>query len=103
MYAVIRTGGKQYKVAPGEKLRVELLSADVGAKLVLGEVLMVGDGDAIRVGAPTLAGASVSATVVGHGRGDKVTIFKMRRRKNYRRHQGHRQAYTEIAIDSIDG
>ncbi len=103
MYAVIRTGGKQYKVAPGEKLKVELLEADVGAKLVLGEVLMVGNGDEIRVGQPTLAGATVSATVVGHGRGDKVTIFKMRRRKNYRRHQGHRQGFTEIAIDSIDG
>ncbi len=103
MYAVIKTGGKQYKVAPGEKLRVEQLAADVGSKLVLGEVLMVGDGDAVRVGRPTVEGATVSATVLGHGRGDKVTIFKMRRRKNYRRHQGHRQGFTEIGIDSIDG
>jgi large subunit ribosomal protein L21 len=103
MYAVIRTGGKQYRVAPGEKVKVELLSADVGSKVVLGEVLMVGDGDAVRVGRPTVDGASVSATVLGHGRGDKVTIFKMRRRKNYRKHQGHRQGFTEVAIDSIDG
>jgi large subunit ribosomal protein L21 len=103
MYAVIRTGGKQYKVAPGEKLKVELLAADVGAKVVLDQVLMVGDGDAVRVGAPTVAGASVTATVVGHGRGEKVTIFKMRRRKNYRKHQGHRQGYTELAIDAIEG
>ena len=103
MYAVIRTGGKQYKVAPGEKVRVELLPADVGAKVVLDQVLMVGDGDGVRLGQPTLAGASVTATVVAHGRGEKVTIFKMRRRKNYRRHQGHRQGYTEIAIDAIVG
>jgi large subunit ribosomal protein L21 len=103
MYAVIRTGGKQYKVAPGEKLKVELLAADVGAKVVLDQVLLVGDGDAVRIGQPTVAGASVTATVVGHGRGDKVTIFKMRRRKNYRKHQGHRQGFTEIAIDSIAG
>ena len=103
MYAVIRTGGKQYKVAPGEKLKVELLPAEVGAKIVLDQVLMVGDGDAVRVGAPTVAGVSVTATVVGHGRGEKVTIFKMRRRKNYRKHQGHRQGYTELAIDAIEG
>ena len=103
MYAVIRTGGKQYKVAPGEKLKVELLPADVGAKIVVDQVLMVGDGEAVRVGAPTVAGVSVTATVVGHGRGEKVTIFKMRRRKNYRKHQGHRQGYTELAIDAIEG
>jgi large subunit ribosomal protein L21 len=103
MFAVIRTGGKQYKVAPGEKLKVELITADVGSKVVLDQVLMVGDGDTVRLGQPTLAGAAVNATVVGHGRGDKVKIFKMRRRKNYRKHQGHRQGYTEIAIDDIVG
>jgi large subunit ribosomal protein L21 len=103
MYAVIKTGGKQYKVAPGEKLKVESLTADVGAEVVLDQVLMVGEGEAVRVGAPMLAGASVKATVVSHGRGDKVTIFKMRRRKHYQKHQGHRQNYTELKIDSIVG
>jgi large subunit ribosomal protein L21 len=103
MYAVIRSGGKQYKVAPGEKLRVEQLAADVGAEVVLDQVLMVGEGDSIRVGQPIVTGATVKATVVGHGRGDKVTIFKMRRRKHYQKHQGHRQNYTELKIESIVG
>jgi len=103
MYAVIRSGGKQYKVAPGEKLRVEQLTADVGAEVVLDQVLMVGEGDSIRVGQPIVTGATVKATVVGHGRGDKVTIFKMRRRKHYQKHQGHRQNYTELKIESIVG
>ena len=103
MYAVIRSGGKQYKVAAGEKLKVELLSADVGAEVVLDQVLMVGEGDSVRVGQPIVAGATVKATVVGHGRGDKVTIFKMRRRKHYQKHQGHRQNYTELKIESIVG
>jgi large subunit ribosomal protein L21 len=103
MYAVIKTGGKQYKVAPGEKLKVETLTADVGAEVVLDQVLMVGEGENVRVGQPMLAGATVKATVVGHGRGDKVRIFKMRRRKHYQKHQGHRQNYTELKIDSIVG
>jgi large subunit ribosomal protein L21 len=103
MYAVIRSGGKQYKVAPGEKLKVEQLAAEVGAQVTLGDVLMVGDGENVRVGKPTVAGASVQATVVSHGRGPKVEIFKMRRRKNYRRHQGHRQGFTELKIDGISG
>lgn len=103
MYAVIRSGGKQYKVAPGEKLRVEQLAVDVGAEVVLDQVLMVGEGDSIRVGQPIVTGATVKATVVGHGRGDKVTIFKMRRRKHYQKHQGHRQNYTELKIESIVG
>ena len=103
MYAVIRSGGKQYKVAPGEKLRVEQLAADVGTEVVLDQVLMVGEGDSIRVGQPIVTGATVKATVVGHGRGDKVTIFKMRRRKHYQKHQGHRQNYTELKIESIVG
>ena len=103
MYAVIKSGGKQYKVAPGEKLKVEQLSVDVGAEVVLDQVLMVGEGDSVRLGQPILVGATVKATVVGHGRGDKVTIFKMRRRKHYQKHQGHRQNYTELKIESIVG
>ena len=103
MYAVVKTGGKQYRITPGEKLKVEQMTADVGAQVVLDQVLMVGDGDAVRVGQPVVAGASVTATVVAHGRGEKVTIFKMRRRKHYQKHQGHRQNYTELKIDSIIG
>jgi len=103
MYAVVKTGGKQYKVAPGEKLKVETLPADVGAQVTLDQVLMVGEGETVRVGQPTVAGVSVVATVVAHGRGEKVKIFKMRRRKHYQKHQGHRQNYTELRIDSIAG
>jgi large subunit ribosomal protein L21 len=103
MYAVIKTGGKQYKVAPGEKLRIEQIPADVGAEIVLDQVLMVGDGDSVRLGQPTVAGAMVKATVLAHGRDEKVEIFKMRRRKNYRRHQGHRQGFTELKIEGIVG
>jgi large subunit ribosomal protein L21 len=103
MYAVVKTGGKQYKVAPGEKLKVEQIPADVGAEVILDEVLMVGDGDAIRVGQPTVAGAAVKAIVVAHGRGEKIRIFKMRRRKHYQKHQGHRQNYTELRIEAIVG
>ena len=103
MYAVIKTGGKQYKVAPGEKLKVEQMPADVGAQVIIDQVLMVGDGDAVRVGQPVVTGASVTATVVAHGRGEKVTIFKMRRRKHYQKHQGHRQNYTELKIEAIVG
>lgn len=101
MYAVIRTGGKQYKVAAGGKLKVESLPAEVGSTIEISDVLMVADGDKISVGAPLVAGASVKATVVSHGRGIKVIIFKMRRRKHYRKTQGHRQNYTEIRIDGI--
>jgi large subunit ribosomal protein L21 len=103
MYAVVKTGGKQYKVAPGEKLKVEQMPADVGAQVVLDQVLLVGEGDNVRLGQPVLAGASVQATVVAHGRHDKVRIFKMRRRKHYQKHQGHRQNYTELKIDTIVG
>lgn len=103
MYAIVRTGGKQYKVAPGEKLRVEQLPAEVGSEIVLDQVLMVGDGESVRLGAPVVAGATVKATVVAHGRGEKLTIFKMKRRKNYRRHQGHRQGFTELKIEGIVG
>jgi large subunit ribosomal protein L21 len=104
MYAVVKTGGKQYRVAPGEKLKVEQLPADVGAEVILDQVLMaVGDGDSVRLGAPVVAGVTVKATVLSHGRHDKVRIFKMRRRKHYQKHQGHRQHYTELRIDSIVG
>jgi large subunit ribosomal protein L21 len=103
MYAVIKTGGKQYKVAPGEKLKVELLPADVGAAVILDQVLMVGDGELVRLGQPTVAGATVTATVLAHGRGEKLRIFKMRRRKHYQKHQGHRQGFTELQIDGIVG
>src|SRR5258706_7159359 len=103
MYAVIKTGGKQYKVAPGEKLKVEQIPADVGAQIVLDQVLLVGDGSNVRLGQPIVAGATVNATVLGHGRGDKIKIFKMRRRKHYQKHQGHRQSFTELQIDGIVG
>jgi large subunit ribosomal protein L21 len=101
MYAIIKTGGKQYRVAPGERLKVEQIPADVGAEVVLDQVLMVGDGESVRLGQPTLVGTTVKATVLAHGRGEKIEIFKMRRRKNYRRHQGHRQGFTELKIDGI--
>ena len=103
MYAVIKTGGKQYKVAPGEKLKVELIPADVGAAVILDQVLLVGEVDCVRLGQPTLAGATVNATVLAHGRGDNVKIFKLRRRKHYQTQQGHRQGYTELQIDGIVG
>jgi large subunit ribosomal protein L21 len=101
MHAVIKTGGKQYRVAPGDTLKVETLTADVGQQVTLSEVLAISDGAEVKVGAPFVAGASVVATVVGHGRHDKVTIFKMKRRKHYQKHQGHRQNFTELRIDSI--
>ncbi len=103
MYAVIKTGGKQYRVSSGEKIKVEQLPADVGSQITLDQVLMVADGDKVSIGAPLVAGATVQATVVAHGRGDKVHIFKMRRRKHYRKSGGHRQNYTEIQIDKISG
>jgi large subunit ribosomal protein L21 len=101
MYAVIKTGGKQYRVSAGETLKIESVAGDVGSAVVLDKVLMVGNGDKVTVGKPLLAGASVKATIVSHGRGDKVKIFKMKRRKHYQKHQGHRQNYTEIRIDGI--
>jgi large subunit ribosomal protein L21 len=102
MYAVIKTGGKQYKVAAGEKIKVEQIAADVGQEIVLDQVLAVGNGAELTVGAPRVAGASVKATVVAQGRHDKVRIFKMRRRKHYQKHGGHRQHFTEIEISSIN-
>ena len=101
MYAVIKTGGKQYRVAAGEKLKIEQIPAEVGAEITLDQVLMVGDGESVKIGAPLVQGASVKATVLAQGRHDKVKIFKMRRRKHYQKHQGHRQNYTEIRISGI--
>jgi large subunit ribosomal protein L21 len=101
MYAVIKTGGKQYKVSEGQTLKVEKLAADEGASVELEQVLMVADGDNIKVGAPYVEGGKVSVTVKAHGKGKKVEIVKFRRRKHYRKRQGHRQQYTEIQIDSI--
>jgi large subunit ribosomal protein L21 len=101
MFAVIKTGGKQYRVRAGDSLRVETLAQEVGAQVRIAEVLAVGEGDQVRVGTPLLADATVQATVVAHGRHDKVRIFKMRRRKHFQKHAGHRQNFTEIRIDSI--
>ena len=101
MYAVIKTGGKQYRVVAGEKIKVEQIPAEVGAEITLDQVLMVGEGESVKVGAPIIAGATVTAKVIAQGRHPKVTIFKMRRRKHYRKSQGHRQNYTEIEILGI--
>ena len=103
MYAVIRSGGKQYRVESGKQVRVEALAGDVGAAVAFDEVLLVGAGDSVKVGAPLVAGAKVKGTVLAHGRGEKVKIFKMRRRKHYQKTQGHRQSYTEVRIDDITG
>jgi large subunit ribosomal protein L21 len=101
MYAVIKTGGKQYKVAAGEKLKIEQIPAEIGSEITLDQVLAVGEGASLKLGDPLVDGAAVMATVVSQGRHDKVTIFKMRRRKHYQKHQGHRQNYTEILINTI--
>ena len=101
MYAVVKTGGKQYRVASGEKIKVEQLPGAIGSQIVLDQVLLIADGEKVAIGAPVVAGATVQVTVLSHGRHDKVTIFKMRRRKHYQRHGGHRQNYTEIQIDKI--
>ena len=103
MYAVIKTGGKQYRVSAGQKLKIEQIPADLGATITFNEVLAVGQGADVVFGAPLVSGAKVDATVVSHGRGDKVTIFKMRRRKHYQRHGGHRQNYTEVFFSVIFG
>jgi large subunit ribosomal protein L21 len=101
MYAVIKTGGKQYKVVAGEKIKVEQIAADVGQAIVIDQVLAVGSGVDLTVGSPLVAGASVKATVVAQGKHDKVHIFKMRRRKHYRKSQGHRQTFTELQISAV--
>lgn len=101
MYAVIKTGGKQYRVSSGEKIKVEQLAADVGSQITIDKVLMVSDGDKVSIGKPLVKGATVQATVINHGRGEKVRIFKMRRRKHFKKQQGHRQNFTEIQVDQI--
>jgi len=101
MYAVIKTGGKQYRVQVGEKLKVEKLDMEAGNELVIDQVLMVSNNDQVSVGSPLISGAKVNATVLSQGRHDKIRIFKMRRRKHYQKHQGHRQYYTEIQITGI--
>tara|TARA_R110002073_G_scaffold331685_1_gene516757 strand:- start:2620 stop:2931 length:312 start_codon:yes stop_codon:yes gene_type:complete len=101
MYAVIKTGGKQYRIQVGEKLKVEQLEVESGSELVIDQVLMVADGDKVSMGTPLVDGATVKATVLGQGRHDKIRIFKMRRRKHYQKHMGHRQHYTEIQITGI--
>ncbi len=101
MYAVIKTGGKQYRVCAGQKLKIEQIPADIGQEISLDQVLSVGEGDALKIGTPFVDGATVRATVLAQGRHDKVRIFKMRRRKHYQKHQGHRQNYTEIRIEAV--
>ena len=103
MYAVIKTGGKQYKVAAGEKIKVEQIAAEVGQEIVIDQVLAVGNGADLKIGTPLVAGASVKATVVAHGKHDKVRIFKLRRRKHYKKSQGHRQTFTELEISAVNG
>jgi large subunit ribosomal protein L21 len=103
VYAVFRTGGKQYRASKGERVRVERLAADVGEAVEFDQVLMVGEGADIKVGAPLVSGGKVSAKVVAQGRDEKIIIVKFRRRKHYRRTQGHRQAFTEVEITSIAG
>ncbi len=101
MYAVIKTGGKQYRVAAGQKLKIEQIPADIGQEITLDQVLSVGEGEQLKIGTPLVAGAVVTATVLAQGRHDKVNIFKMRRRKHYQKRQGHRQNYTELRIVAI--
>lgn len=101
MYAVIESGGKQHRVVEGEVLNVELLEAAAGEKIDFSEVLMVGNGADVKIGAPFVAGSKVSAEIVGHGRADKIRIIKFRRRKHFRKQQGHRQWFTQIKITAI--
>ena len=101
MYAVIKSGGKQYRVQSGAQVRLEALSAEVGAEIAFEQVLLVGAGEAVKVGAPFVDGARVTATVVANGRGEKLRIFKLRRRKHFQKSQGHRQSYTEVRINDI--
>lgn len=101
MYAVIESGGKQHRVIEGETLKVEKLDLATGDSLTLDQVLMVGEGESVKIGAPYVEGSSVTAEVVSHGRGDKITIVKFRRRKHHRKQMGHRQWYTELKITAI--
>lgn len=101
MYAVIRSGGKQYRVTPGQTIRLEKVAGDVGSKVELGDVLLVENEGNVQVGSPVVANAKIQATVVEHDRAKKILIFKKKRKKQYRRTQGHRQDYTSVRIDSI--
>ena len=103
MYAVIQSGGKQHRVIEGETLKVELLKAETGSTITFDDVLMLVNGDSIQIGAPVVAGAKVVAEVLSHGRHDKIRIVKMRRRKHYRKQQGHRQWFTELKITTSSG
>ncbi len=103
MYAVIKTGGKQYRVAQGDRLRVEKLAGNVGDSVTLGEVLLVGSGEGIKIGMPVVSGAKVEAKIIAQDRGEKIIIFKFRRRKNYRRKTGHRQPFTALEVTAIAG
>lgn len=101
MYAIIRTGGKQFRAEPGKTIRVPTLVGDEGSKVTFDDVLLGSDGKDVRTGVPTLAGAKVTAEIVRHGRGEKIVVFKFKRRKNYSRKQGHRQGFTDVRIDKI--
>ena len=101
-YAIVRTGGKQFRVEPGTSVRVEKLDGAVGDSIELSEVLLVGEKDSAMIGTPLVDGAKVVGTITAHGRGPKITIFKMKRRKGYRRKSGHRQSYTEIRVYQIE-
>jgi large subunit ribosomal protein L21 len=102
MYAVVRTGGKQYRLGVGDNVKVEKLPDEVGNIVELSQILMVSDGGEVKVGTPLVTGASVKAEIVGHGRNKKITVFKMKRRKKYRRTQGHRQAFTQLKVTEIN-
>ena len=102
MYAVVRTGGKQYRLGVGDSVKVEKLSDEVGNIVELSQILMVSDGDEVKIGTPLVTGASVKAEIVGHGRNKKIRVFKMKRRKKYRRTQGHRQAFTQLKVTEIN-
>ena len=103
MYAVVQTGGKQYRLSVGDNLRVEKLAGEPGNVIDLQDVLMISDGEKVSVGNPLIAGATVKAEIVGHGRDKKIRVFKMKRRKKYRRTQGHRQAFTHLRVTEISG
>lgn len=103
MYAVFRTGGKQYRASTGDKLRVERLDAEVGDKIEFDQILLVGEGSGVKLGNPLVDGGKIAATVTAQGRGRKVEVVKFKRRKNYQRHHGHRQHYTEVEITEIKG
>jgi large subunit ribosomal protein L21 len=103
MYAVIRSGGKQYRVSQGGSLRVEKLPGEIGSSVTLDDVLMIGGEGDVKIGTPKVDGAEITGTILAQGRGTKIRVFKMKRRKGYRRTQGHRQDYTEIRVDAIRG